>query len=155
MAATILTVGFMGLIQAVTISSGMMDAARRQTLAAQILTHEIERLRLLPWQDLVASDGSNDIAGLAANPSYQPDTQFDTARAAVGDNQTANASVKFTVGLSVATITTGLREATITVTWVVTTSRRDGSGNPLKFTYTRVNSAYLGKNGLNLTYQRS
>jgi prepilin-type N-terminal cleavage/methylation domain-containing protein len=49
MAALILTVGFMGLVQAVTISSGMMDTARRQTLAAQILNHEIESLRFASW----------------------------------------------------------------------------------------------------------
>ena len=52
MAAIILTVGFMGLIQAVTICSGMMDQARRQTLAAQILDDEIERLRFKSWAQI-------------------------------------------------------------------------------------------------------
>ena len=45
MAAAILTVGFMGLVEAVTMCSGMMDEARRQTLATQILNSEIEKMR--------------------------------------------------------------------------------------------------------------
>lgn len=66
MGATILVVGLMGLIQAVTIGSEMLATARRQTLAAQILDQEIENLRFLPWD---TSSSSNDIVGLAAGPT--------------------------------------------------------------------------------------
>ena len=45
MAATILVVGFIGMIQTMSVSSTMMDAARRQTLASQIIDLEIEELR--------------------------------------------------------------------------------------------------------------
>jgi Tfp pilus assembly protein PilV len=66
MGATILVVGLMGLIQAVTIGSEMLATARRQTLAAQILDQEIETLRFLPWND---PNSTNDIVGLAAGPT--------------------------------------------------------------------------------------
>jgi len=49
MAATILVVGFMGMIQALTIGSEMIATARRQTIANQIMTHELEQLRLEDW----------------------------------------------------------------------------------------------------------
>ncbi|MEJ1972725.1 MAG: prepilin-type N-terminal cleavage/methylation domain-containing protein [Lacunisphaera sp.] len=53
MAAVILVVGFMGMIQAITIGSEMLATARRQTLAAQIITHEIEQLRLKDWSTVI------------------------------------------------------------------------------------------------------
>ena len=146
MAAIILTVGFMGLIQAVTICSGMMDQARRQALAAQILDHEIERLRFKSWAQIQT-----------LTPPATIDPQFDQAVAASGASYTLSSSASYIdPGTNANTATdTGLREITFVLTWVVKTSRRDGSGNPVTFTYTRVNSAYFGKYGLNLTYQRS
>ena len=155
MAAIILTVGFMGLIQAVTICSGMMDQARRETLAAQILDHEIESLRLLPWDD---PSSTNDIVGLpGGSTTVAIDSQFQSTIATSGATFSLTRSVSFidpsTNANSVSD--TGLREATFTLTWVVKTSRHDGSGGLVTFTYTRINSAYFGKYGLNLTYQRS
>jgi prepilin-type N-terminal cleavage/methylation domain-containing protein len=143
MAATILVVGFIGLIQAVTVSSAMMDTARRQTLASEIINHEIEKLRLVPWSVVTGTD----IVGLPAGPtSVAIDAQFNAAIAASG--------AAFSLSRSVADPVANLREVTFTVTWVVTTSRRSG-GSLLTFTYTRKNSAYFSKYGLNLTYQRS
>ena len=141
MAATILVVGFIGLIQAMTVSSSMMDAARRQTLAAQIINHEIERLRFASW---------STISGLpTTSTTITIDPQFTPAIAAAG------AAYSLTRTLTSPDPATNLREVTFTATWVVKTSRRDGSNNLLTFTFTRSNSAYYGKYGLNLTYQRS
>ncbi len=155
MAATILTVGFMGLVEAVTMCSGMMDEARRQTLATQILDHEIESLRLLPWDD---PSSTNDIVGLPTGPTVVViDSQFQPAIDASGATLTLTRSVSFvdpSTNTNSAT-NTGLREATFTVTWVVKSSRRDSSGNPVTFTHSRTNSSYFGKYGLNLSDQRS
>lgn len=52
MASVILVVGFMGMIQAVTIGSEMLATARRQTIAAQIINHEMDYLRLTSWTNL-------------------------------------------------------------------------------------------------------
>lgn len=146
MAAIILTVGFMGLIQAVTICSGMMDQARRQTLASQILDHEIEELRFLDWNGIKALSTTTQSVAI--------DPQFDNDRVALGDNLTATAPVKFTVTRKVADVLDSLRQVTVTVTWVVTSSRKNTNGSAVQFTYVRVNSAYFGNNGLNLTFQR-
>jgi Tfp pilus assembly protein PilV len=54
MASLILVVGFIGMIRAMTFTAGLMDHARRQTVAAQILTHEIEQLRLRSWVEVSA-----------------------------------------------------------------------------------------------------
>ena len=188
MAATILVVGFIGMIEAVTLSSGMMNHARRQTLAAQILNHEIEQLRLQSWTAINALPTSSTTLGAA----YGSGTAYvvgDTVtysgawyrciQAGTGQTPSSGSSywdvdtppyanafttstsgvafgATYTVTRSAANLVSGsLREVTFTVQWVVTTSRRDSLGNPLTFTYTRVNTAYFGKYGLNLTYQRS
>ena len=186
MAATILAVGFMGLIQAVTITSGMMDNARRQTLAAQILQHEIENLRYASWTtistlpttpaaigadwnastsyslgDLVSFSGGW-YRCISANTGQTPPSAtywksdpppyanvLSTTGVAYGATYTLTRTMTNVVSDG------SLREATFTLTWVVVTSRHDNSGNPVTFTYTRINSAYFGKYGLNLTYQRS
>ena len=148
MAATILVVGFIGMIQAMTIGSGMMDNARRQTLAAQILSHHIEKLRQLPWDVATAAPNELAIKDLpTASTTITIDSQFNSAIAASG--------ATYTLTRTTADVVAGrLREATFTVTWVVTTSRRSGA-SLVTFTYTRISSAYYGKYGLNLAYQRS
>ena len=140
MAATILVVGFIGLIEAMTVSSAMMDAARRQTLAAEIINHEIERLRFKTWPEI-----QNLTATSPSPPSI--DSQFTAAIAASG--------ATYTLSRSVADPTTNLREVTFTVTWVVTTNRLNSDGTPFTISYTRSNSAWFCKYGLNLSYQRS
>lgn len=154
MAAIILTVGFMGLIQAVTICSGMMDQARRQTLAAQILNDEIEQLRLRSWSDI---QSLINVPKTEINVTNYPSSLFLSAIQTSGAIYSLTTTVSY---IDPATntdtaIDTGLREVIFTVTWEVTTSRRDSGGGPLKFTYTRKNSAYFAKYGLNLSYQRS
>jgi len=141
MAATILVVGFMGMIQAVAVSSAMMDNARRQTLAAQILNHEIEKLRLATW---------STVSGLpTASTSITIDPQFSSAITASG------AAYSLTRSLTSPDPATNLREIEFTVTWVVNTSRHDDNGNSLSFTYSRSQWTYFGKYGLNLSYQRT
>jgi Tfp pilus assembly protein PilV len=185
MAAIILTVGFMGLIQAVTICSGMMDQARRETLAAQILNNEIEQLRLTNWSTISSLPTIQTTICTAWNSgkNYFPGDSVtylgDWYRCVISNagNTPTNASfwkrdappyanvittegvafgASYTVSRSVTDLAIGnLREAIFTVTWVVKTSRHDDDGNPVTFTYSRVNSSYFSKYGLNLTYQRS
>jgi hypothetical protein len=193
-AATILVVGFIGLIEAITVTSGMMDHARRQTLATQIINHEIETLRFLSWD---VSGSTNDISGLptastdiAIDPPFWPawsgGATYDanhvvshngawyrcilansgrtppdaTYWTPVTSGATTDIVKMFGATYTVARTVTNpnpvsnIREVNFTVTWVVLTSRRDDSNNPLSFTYSRRNSAWFGKYGLNLSYQR-
>lgn len=138
MASTILVVGFMGMIQALVTGAEMLATARRQTLAAQIMVLEVEKLRLVPWTN--GSTGINDLP--TASTSLTIDSSFSNAITASG--------ATFTLSRKVSTITSGqLREVFFTVTWSV---KRSGFKNAK--TYTRVMSTYYGNNGLNLSYQR-
>lgn len=158
MAAVILVVGFMGMIQAITIGSEMLATARRQTLANQIITHEVEKLRLLPWDAVSALP--------TASTSITIDTQFAASVRAVGLSTTA--PITLTLTRSVANVTTDLREVTFTLQWTKTGTSAaatvpTGSWlQRLSFyrpssssrTYTRKMSAYFTRYGLNLSSQR-
>ena len=156
MAATILTVGFMGLIQAVTMCSNMMDEARRQTLATQILNHEIEKMRFYSWTKIQAL-ALTPVIQLPINSTNNPDSPFLAAIAASGVTYTLTREGSYVdpITMDYTGVDTGIGEYLITVTWVETTSRVDTSGNPVTFTHTRSNSAYYSKYGLNLSDQRS
>jgi prepilin-type N-terminal cleavage/methylation domain-containing protein len=163
MASAILVVGLMGMIQGVTIGSEMMATARRQTIASQILEHEIGKLRLLPWEisSSVANENCiSDLGDLAATTYDSDQASIDTAIAASG--------VTFTLARTVATVTSDLKEVSFTVTWTksgTTTAATAASGSwldklsfsgsaPIARTYTRKSSAYFGKYGLNNSVQR-
>ena len=155
MASVILVVAFFGMIQAITIGSEMMATARRQTVANQIITHEIEKLRLKSWTEINALTAS-------AAATYDSDSAgIDAAIAASG--------VSFRLATSVATVTTDLREVTFTVQWTksgtpTAASATSGSwlqrlsfsgSSPIARIYTRTGVAYFTKYGVNLNIQRS
>jgi len=159
MASVILVVGFMGMIQAVTIGSEMLATARRQTLAAQILNHEMEKLRLEDWATISAP-----LANITATnyTALTPDdTQF--------DNAIATAGVTFNLTRTVTNPTTDLYEVTLTVTWtkngtLTAASTTTGSwlqqiafrrDTPIARTYTRSCTTWFTKYGLNHAIQRS
>ncbi len=157
MAAVILVVAFFGMIQAITIGSEMMATARRQTIANQIITHEIEKLRMQNWTAISTLTSTTPPA-----PTYASDSA--DINAAI-----ASSGVTFTLATAVATPVADLREVTFTVTWT-----KSGTNNaavstagslleklsfsnqsPIARTYTRVGVAYFTKYGLNLSNQRS
>ncbi len=158
MASVILVVGFMGMIQAITMGSEMLATARRQTIANQILNHEMEKLRLTSWSSIssLASFTAADYTSLTPD-----DTTFDTAIAASG--------VTFYLARSVSAVTTDLVEVTLTVTWTksgTTTAAVSTSGSwlekiafyresPIARTYTRKSTSWFTKYGLNHAAQRS
>ena len=157
MASVILVVGFMGMIQAVTIGSEMLATARRQTLAAQILTHEMEKLRLTSWTTISALTDSTA-------------TTYDSDQASI-DTAIAASGVTFNLARDVTTVTTDLVEVTLTVTWTkgnlsqnTAASTTTGSwlqqiafrrDTPIARTYTRSSTTWFTKYGLNHAIQRS
>ncbi len=181
-ASLILVIGFIGMIRAMTFTSGLMDHARRQTVAAQILVHEIEQLRLRSWTeinalpagptvmewsaiftyqtgDLVSKDGAwyRSAAANAGNtPGSAPSFWIPYSGPVAGNGVSDGARYRVSrTATTLAPAAGSVREITFTVTWTVASGRTDDYGAPVVFTYTRVNTAYFGKNGLNLTYQRS
>ncbi len=158
MASVILVVGFMGMIQAITMGSEMMATARRQTLSARILEHEIGKLRLASWTAVSALTDTSEIEYTTLTPE---DTTFDTAIAASG--------VTFNLSRDVTVVTNSLVEVTFAITWTKSGSNAAAttpSGSwldKLSFyrpssasrTYTRKATAFFGKYGLNNSIQRS
>jgi len=151
MGAAILVVGFIGLIQAVTLSAAMLDAARKQQIAAQIIDGEIEALRSGTWSNLASmADGTTYSMSVdwAGNPSgstsrFELDNNAPLLAVAKGFGCTLTATYMRPAAATSATVT--FLKVTCTVTWTGSTGR----------SYTRSTDAYFGKYGLNLSYQKS
>jgi len=155
MASVILVVGFLGMIQAITIGTEMLATARRQGIASQIISHETDKLRLKNWTYISALTS-------AAAATYSSDS-------AAINTAIATSGTTFTLATTVTTITTDLREVTFTVTWTKSGTTAEAStatgswlqqlafsrNSPISRTYTRSSTAYFGKYGLNLNLQRS
>lgn len=176
MASVILVVGFIGMIGTITISSEMLATARRQDLATQLVSHELDKLRLVAWSRTTVVNGTTytgGINGLAAGPTTLAiDAQFSGAIATCGltTDTSNNTNPYITVERTVTDLVSGsLREVTITVTWQksgTTTSANAASGSwlsrlgfsgnaSIRRTYVRKGSSYFGEYGLNHSYQRS
>jgi prepilin-type N-terminal cleavage/methylation domain-containing protein len=151
MAATILVVGFVGLIQAVTIGTEMLDTARKQVVAQQIINGEITALRLGSWSQVTAALPSpcsitvND-TGTAATGSltYVGLTNFTAST--TDDNTSLMAVAKgFTCTLTKTWVRSNYYRLTYTVSWTGNTGR----------SYTRTQQVFFGSNGLQLSYKKA
>ncbi len=173
MGATILVVGLVGFIQAVLIGSEMQASARRQTLAAQIASNEIELLRLKDWAtisaiapgpsvmawnsgtnykvtDVVSSGGTWYRCVTSHSNQIPPNANYWAVYSGPISSSGVDLSATYTVTRARADMPNGLIEVTFTVTWTV-----KPTGYPLSRTYTRIVTAYYGRYGLNLSYQRT
>lgn len=139
MAATILVVGIIGMIQALAVGAEMVASAKRQTLASQILAHEMEKIRLKSWTEIEALADSS--------AATYTDTRFTPLIRVSG--------ATYRLAVDVDTPMTNLREVVLTVSWVVMSSRTNADGTRVTFSFSRSASSYFGKNGLNLSHQRS
>ncbi len=135
--AAILAAGFIGMIDALILGRRMLDVARCQTVAAQVMQSEVEYWRMQPWSTVTGSSGlSNHSADLLRNyPEFAStnlailtDPRYKFAR-----------TVTYVSGRSNQII-----QLTMTVTWTGVT------GLP----HSRSMNAYIGKYGLNVTYRK-
>ena len=126
MAATVLILVIVGMIQVVVSGSEMLDFSKKQTIATQIIHDNIDRLHLVDW----------------------PTVQSYPASATVGISTVfATVSNGFICTRAVSSIKADgtLYKITFTVTWTGNTGH----------VYTRSGTTYFGKNGLYVSYQRS
>lgn len=157
MATAILLVGFIGLIQSVTIGSDSLDTARKKQVANQIIAAEIEKLRGGPWSDVTSLPATATIA-----ISYAGAISGDATRFALSNHTAATADDN--------TELTGLAKGftcTLTRTFLRPTGAVAGSVTYLKLLYTvswKSNTGrsyqhsvetYLGMNGLHLSHQQT
>ncbi|HUR60619.1 MAG TPA: hypothetical protein VM029_23055 [Opitutaceae bacterium] len=138
-ATAVVTLGLVGMIQAVVSGSEMLDLARKQTIATQIIHGQLDNVRLSDW---------TQIGTLAASTQVSVDAADQTSNIAAGfvfGSSLPGISKNFTCTRTISTVRTDLKQITFTVSWRGNTGR----------SYTRTGSTYVGKNGLYVTYQRS
>jgi Tfp pilus assembly protein PilV len=157
MGTTILAVGFVGMIQAVTIGAESLDTARKQQIAVQIAATEIEKLRGSSWSTITALPASGTltinttgtISGDATSfalTNYTAATSDDhTELTALAHGFTCSFTRTFLRPASATAATATFVKVIYTVRWTTNTGR----------TLTHQVDAYFGKSGLNLSYQQS
>ncbi len=157
LAATILLVSFTAVIQAVTIGAEMIDTARKQQIAQQIIEGEMNYQKSIPWNGgsgygisvmpdsifrIRVNDDGTDVVDDTAN-GY-----VDGLRFGLDDNPALLAAAKgFTVQAESANeVSSGppLIGIVWTVIWTSTTGR----------VHTRTGKGYYSENGLFLSYRK-
>jgi Tfp pilus assembly protein PilV len=142
-ATAVVALGIVGMIQAVVVGSEMLDLARKQTVATQIIHGQLDQIRLRTWAQ-VDNWGANRTVKVDASEDNGDQTNNVSAGFVFGTNLPA-LSKNFSCKRTITTVRTDLKQVTYTVTWT------SGTGK----TYSRSGSTYFGKNGLYVTYQRS
>lgn len=157
MATAILLVGFIGLIQAVTIGSESLDTARRTQVAHQLVASELEKLRggawsvianLPPTASLTVSSTSalsGDLTCFALSSYTTATTDDNTTLAGLAKGLTCSLTRQYLRPTGATATTATFVKLTYTVTWKSNTGR----------THTYTAESFLGANGLHLSYQQS
>jgi Tfp pilus assembly protein PilV len=138
-AAAVLALAVVGMIQVVVVGSEMLDLSRKQTIAAQIIHGQIDLTRLRDWAEVEALDSDRTVAVDAADQAANISEGF------VFGTELPKIARGFACRRVVSIVRTDMKQITFTVTWTGGTGR----------TYSRSGSTYVGRNGLYVTYQRS
>ena len=139
MAAAVMLLALVGMIQVVVSGTEMLDVARKQTIAMQIIHGQIDNIRLSNWSTISGYSATQTVTVSAADQTSNISAGF-----VFGSNLPAVAT-NFTCTRTISTVRTDLKQVTFTVTWTGNTGR----------TYRRTGSTYYGNNGLYVTYQRT
>jgi hypothetical protein len=157
MATTILLVGFIGAIQAITIMSEALDTARKQQVAQQMIAAEIEKLRGKDWTTIanlpasatikVGSGGSiaGDLTTFALSGFTAATTDDNTTLANLANGFTCS----FTRTRLRPTAATASNVTFVQVVYTVTWTSNTGRSHRV------TQETFLGQNGLQLSYQQS
>ncbi len=157
MATVVTLVAVVGLISAVTMGSEMLDIARKQTVAMQIIRNEIDGIHLQNWAmvsgtlpvsaTVTINDNGTDftVSTGAADKQAFALTNYSSSPANYNLGL-MNVAKGFTLSLTKsATSQANLWALTYTVTW---------NGGNMRKGYSRSSVTYYGKTGLNLYYQK-
>lgn len=150
LAATVLALTLVGMIQVIDSGSEMLDVSRKQTIATQILQDEIDQVHLTNWNTLIGwialpmpTDISGDSTFLSfaqqLNPTIVETFPF------------TNFPYSGTRTISVIQMSPPLGGSPVLLQVVYTVKWTGITGH----TYVRQATTYVGKNGLSTAYQRS
>lgn len=147
MAASALLMTIAGTAQVVMSGAAMLDTARKQTVAAQIIRTLIDQTRLKDWGTVYGwtfLQPATVQLDLLSPSNTDVQHSFGYPELLTLKNVAQNFRVERSAGLLSGR--TDMIAITYTVTWVInpTTGR----------TFSRRGTTYFGKNGLTLTYQR-
>ncbi len=148
LAATVLALTLVGMIQVIDSGSEMLDLSRKQTIAGQILHSEIDQVRLQSWATVTAFPAGPTQFTTTPGPNYDP--------VFAGFSQQLGGAFPYTLNRTVSCIEPPanpfpyalqplLLQVTFTVSWTGVTGHA----------YTRTSTTYVGQNGLSAAYQRS
>lgn len=143
LAAVVMALALVGMIQVIVSGSEMLDVARKQTIAMQVIHGQIEQIKLRSWSEISSLPSTRTVWVDASDNNGNQSNNI--AASFVFGNNLPKLAQKFRCTRTVASVKTDLKEITFTVTWTGNTGR----------TYTRKGSTYYGKNGLYVSYQRS
>jgi hypothetical protein len=131
LAATVLLFAIVSAFQLVVVGTRMLDFSRKQTIAAQIIHSEIDKVHTTDW---------TTVSGYPASATITINSSLSVV------------ATGFTCTRAVSSIKTDgtLYKIVFTVTWTA----RSWTGGVTR-TYSRQGTTYVGKNGLSATYQRS
>jgi Tfp pilus assembly protein PilV len=134
MAAVIMVLAIVGMIQVIVSGSEMLDISRKQTIAMQVIHGQMDNIRRSDWTQVtaLATSVTVDVDG-----GDQSGFVFGTALPTITKG--------FRCTRTISDVRTDLKQVTFTVTWTGNTGR----------SHTRSGSTYVGKNGLYVSYQRS
>jgi hypothetical protein len=146
LAASVMLLGIVGMFQVIISGTEMIDVSRKQTIAAEIIHSEIDRLHLSDWTTVNA---------MAASSTIQIDTLSSSSTFGYPELTTFQSVTKgFSVTRTITTVKTDLKKITFSVTWSGVALIGSDSNRTAR-TYTRTGWTYFGKNGLYVTYQRT
>lgn len=133
-AACVMILTIVGMIQVIVSGSEMLDVSRKQTIAMQIIHGQLDNIRLSDWAAVSA----------LSTPTTVSVESGDASGFVFGTNL-PTISKGFRCTRTITDVRTDLKQVTFTVTWTGNTGR----------SYSRRGSTYIGKNGLYVTYQRT
>ena len=139
MAAAIMIMALAGMTQVVISGTEMLDVSKKQTIAAQMIRAEIDRVHHEDWNTVYNYYVGGNVTQAIDNTLGSGDLGYPEL---VTYKSTTTG---FTVGRAIA-YANGRDDQfliTYTVTWKGNTGRN----------YTRSGTTYFGKNGLNITYR--
>ncbi|HEX2862484.1 MAG TPA: prepilin-type N-terminal cleavage/methylation domain-containing protein [Lacunisphaera sp.] len=157
MAMAIVVTGVVGMMQAVTIGTEMMDTASKQQVATRLVEAELERLRHGAWTIITTLPASATV-NISQTGAISGDTTsfaLSNRTASPADDNTALSVLArgFRVSLTTTRLRpTGATASTVTFIKVTYTVRWTSAAGR---SHRRDTDAYLGANGLHLSYQQS
>ena len=157
MAMTVVVVGVVGMMQAVTIGTELLDTTTKQQVATRLVELELERLRNGAWSVVSSLPATASISINSAGTISGDTTGFAlsnyTATSADDNTALSTQAGGFTCSFAMTRMRpTGATASTVTfVKLVYTVSWTSSSGRA----HSRQTETYLGLNGLHLSYQQT